>query len=94
MLLLLVCVREKIDKFSLTRSLVSKLVMTAFKPGKLFVFGREYNRPGKIDKEMRSTPMCTYCKLDLVYFFILKFILFYLKIYCSKYGCVDRFSRF
>ena len=53
--------------------------MTAFKPGKLFVFGRVYGQPGKIDKEMRSTPMCTYCKmlfitLFKIYSFILKFI--------------------
>ena len=31
------CVRLKIDKFSLTRSLVEKLVMSAFQPGNLFV---------------------------------------------------------
>ena len=32
----------------------------SFKPGKLFLFGRVNNQPGKIDKEMRRTPMCTY----------------------------------
>ena len=42
--------------------------MTAFKLGKLFVFGRVYNRPGKIVKKMRSTPVCS------LFYFILKSI--------------------
>ena len=78
-LTILICsyVRGKIDKFSLTRSLVLKLVMTAFKPGELFVFGRVYNRPGKIERDMRSTPMSTYCKILFITFFLNSFI--YLK---------------
>ena len=40
---------QKIDKFFLTRSLVQKLVMLAFEPGKLFVCTADQE---KIDKEM------------------------------------------
>ena len=65
--------------------------MTAFKPVKVFLFGRVYGRPEKIDKEMRNVPMCMYCKNFLLLNF--KNLLIYLKIYCLKYGCVHRFSR-
>ena len=51
---------------------------------------RVYNRPGKIDKEMRSTPLCTYENILFTTFFK-KFIHLFELLEVSN--CVDRFSR-